>query len=148
MNTSNVGEKILAEHKHLRTLLRESEGHLEQPADSAAWLEGLREMLSGLIAVCSEHFELEEQNGMHVQLRDQSPRLAHRLKELLSDHARLLEALQQLVADLPTRTVAPNEAGPLKDRVLGVLGELREHERAENEVMMDAYWDDLGGEAG
>lgn len=148
MNTDHVGAKILSEHKNLRALLRELEQHLQQPAGSGAWLENLRQALFGLVDLCSEHFKLEEQTGLHVELREQSPRLASRLEKLLSDHGRILEGLRQLVADLPTESMAPSDTEPLKERILGVMETVREHERAENEVMMDAYWEDLGGEAG
>ena len=148
MNTENIGAKILSQHKDLRALLQALERHIQQPAGSDAWLESLREALSGLVDLCSEHFTLEEQTGLHVELREQSPRLAFRLEKLLSDHSRILEALRKLVAGLPTESIASSEADPLKERVLGVLEAFHEHERAENEIMMDAYWEDLGGEAG
>ncbi|MGD8316864.1 MAG: hemerythrin domain-containing protein [Myxococcales bacterium] len=148
MNTENTGAQILSEHKHLRALLQALEQHLQQPVDSDAWLPRLRNMLSGLVDLCSDHFRLEEETGLHIQLRDQSPRLASRLEQLLSDHSRILDELQKVAADLPTDSVVANEVGPLKERALGALQDIREHERAENEVMMDAYWDDLGGEAG
>lgn len=148
MNTENVGAKILTEHEDLRALLQASERHVQQPAGSDAWLENLRETLSGLVELCVEHFRLEEQAGLHVQLREQSPRLAFRLENLLSDHLRILEALRKLVTDLPIESIASGEADRVKERVLGVLEAVREHERAENEVMMDAYWEDLGGETG
>lgn len=148
MNTDNIGAKILSEHENLRALLQTLEQQVQQPAGSDAWLQNLRETLSRLVDLCSEHFRLEEQAGLHVQLREQSPRLAFRLERLLVDHFRILEALRKLVAVLPTESIASGEAGPLKERVLGVLEAVDEHERAENEVMMDAYWEDLGGEAG
>ena len=148
MNTENVGAKILSEHEDLRALLQRLERHVQQPGGSDGWLEKLRESLSRLVDLCSEHFRLEEQAGLHVQLREESPRLAFRLEKLLSDHSGILEALRKLVTDLPTEVSAPGDADTLKERVLGVVEAVHEHERAENEVMMDAYWEDLGGEAG
>ena len=148
MNTEHVGAKILSEHEDLRALLQTLERQVQQPAGPDAWLENLRETLSRLVDLCSEHFRLEEQAGLHVQLREQSPRLAFRLEKLLSDHARILEALRKLVTDLPIESIASGGVDPLKERVLGVLEAVHEHERAENEIMMDAYWQDLGGEAG
>lgn len=147
MNTENVGAEILSEHEDLRAVLQALERLVQQPAGSDAWLESLGKTLSGLVELCSKHFRFEEEAGLHVQLREQSPRLAFRLERLLSDHSQILKALQKLVTDLPT-SIASGEANPLKERVLGVVEALREHERAENEVMMDVYWDDLGGEAG
>lgn len=148
MNTNNVGAKILSEHQHLRALLKALEQHLQQPGESDVWLTGLRDMLAGLVDVCSEHFKLEEEAELHVQLREQSPRLASRLEKLLAEHARILAELQKLVADLATPSAAPGQTERLKQQVSSALEEVRQHERAENEVMMDAYWDDLGGEAG
>ena len=148
MNTENVGAKILAEHEELRALLRALEQQVRQSAGSDAWLENLRDTLSRVVDLCSEHFRLEEQAGLHVELREQSPRLAFRLEKLVSDHSRILEALQKLVTELPTESIASGGVDPLRERVLGALEAVREHERAENEIMMEAYWQDLGGEAG
>ncbi len=148
MNTEHVGTKILSEHKDLRALLRALEQHVRQPGSSRAWLESLREPLSALANRCSEHFQLEERAGLHVQLRDQSPRLAFRLEKLLSEHPRILAALQKLVVDLSGEAVSAGEAELFRERILAAVDAVREHERAENDVMMDAYWEDLGGEAG
>lgn len=148
MNTENIGAQILSDHKDLRALLEALERHVALSAGSEAWIGGLRETLSSLVDLCSEHFQLEERIGLHVQLREQSPRLAFRLEKLLAEHSRILDALRTLVTDLPTETPAAREADALKERVRGVLEAVQEHERSENEVMMDAYWDDLGGEAG
>ncbi len=148
MNTDDIGAKILSEHEDLHALLQALERHVQQSAGSDAWLENLRKKLSGLVDLCSEHFRLEEQAGLHAQVREKSPRLAFRLEKLLSDHFRILEGLRKLVGDLPTRSITSGEADPLKERVLGLLEAVRDHERAENEVMMDAYWEDLGGETG
>ena len=146
MNARDVGAKILSDHRDLRGALQALEQHLQQPADSQGWIGSLRDGLSGLVDLCSAHFEVEEQTGLHIQLREQSPRLAFRLERLVSDHRRILEGLQELARDLPAETIGRNEADPLKERVLRALETLHEHERAENEIMMDAYWDDLGGE--
>ena len=148
MNAEHLGAKILSEHKDLRGVLQALEQHLEQPADSDRWLEHLREALSGLVDLCSDHFAVEEETGLHVELREQSPRLAFRLEKLVSEHDGILDTLRKLVTDLPAKAVGPNEANPCKDRVQRALETVRSHERAESEIMMDAYWDDLGGESG
>ncbi|MBW2509422.1 MAG: hemerythrin domain-containing protein [Deltaproteobacteria bacterium] len=148
MSTESVGAQILSEHKDLRGLLRGLEQQAQRPVGSRGWVESVRAPLSQLADRCSEHFRLEEQAGLHVQLRDQSPRLAFKLERLLSEHGQILEVLSNLVGDLSREAAPPGEAEPLKERVLAAVEAIREHERAENEAMMDAYWEDLGGEAG
>ena len=148
MSTESIGAKILSEHKDLRALLRALEQHAQRPAGSREWAESVLAPLSELADRCSEHFRLEEQAGLHVQLRDQSPRLAFQLERLLSEHSQILEVLRKLVKNLQAQALAQGEAEPLKERVLAAVEAVREHERAENEAMMDAYWEDLGGEAG
>jgi len=148
MNTENVGARILSEHKNLRALLRKVERSVQQPAGSDAWMENLRRTLSDLVDLCAEHFRLEEQAGLHVQLRDQSPRLAFRLQKLLAEHSGILDTLEKLVTELPAQAVTSRDVEPLKQSVSVALEAVRQHERAENEVMMDAYWEDIGGEAG
>lgn len=148
MNTEHVGAKILSEHQGLRAHLRALEAHVRQPTVSDAALQTLREMVSKLIDLCSEHFRLEEQAGLHVQIREASPRLASRSEKLLDEHARLLDALRRLMVDCSVPSLSKGDAEALDRRVLVVIEALREHERTENEVMLDAYWDDLGGESG
>lgn len=149
MTTDEIGAQILSEHNDLRAVLQALEEHLRQPADSGGWLSSLQDELSGLLNLCSAHFRVEEEGGLHIQLRDQAPRLASRLEKLVSDHSRILESLQVLLTELQAETFRPNEPDPpCKKQVLRVLESLREHERAENEVMMDTYWNDLGGESG
>ena len=148
MNADKVETRILSDHKDLRGVLHALEQHLHQPLDSDGWLGNLREELCGLVDLCSVHFGLEEETGLHVELRERSPHLASRLERLVSDHGRILGALQKLVTDLPEPSTALNQAHPLKAAVLEALQTLREHERAENAIMMEAYWDDLGGESG
>lgn len=111
-------------------------------------MENLRRTLSDLVDLCAEHFRLEEQAGLHVQLRDQSPRLAFRLQKLLAEHSGILDTLEKLVTELPAQAVTSRDVEPLKQSVSVALEAVRQHERAENEVMMDAYWEDIGGEAG
>ena len=147
MNANELGAKILSDHKDLRGVLQALEEHLEQPTDSHGWLRSLRETLAGLLELCTAHFRLEEETGVHVQLREDSPHLASRLERLASDHSRILEELKKLVAALP-HSIELEATVSLKATVLGALDNLREHERAESAIMMDAYWDDLGGEGG
>lgn len=148
MSTKNVGATILSEHERLRVQLRALERQVRQAPASDAALQTLCEGLTRLVDLCTEHFRLEEEAGLHLQIREASPRLASRLEKLLSDHSRLLDELRQLAADCSDQSLAAPGAEPLNARALGVVAALREHERAENEVMMDAYWDDLGGESG
>lgn len=148
MGTENVGATILSQHETLRSRLRALEEQVRQPVASDAALQSLSEMLSSLVALCSAHFRREEDAGLHLELREASPRLASRLEKLLADHTRLLEQLRELAADCSDASRARAESPPVNERALDVVSALRAHERAENEVMMDAYWDDLGGESG
>ena len=148
MTADEIEAQILSDHKDLRGVLQALEEHLEQPIDSEGWLPSLSEALGSLLDLCTAHFQLEEETGLHVQLREESPHLATRLERLASDHCRILEELGKLLADLPVHSIELDETAPLKATVLGTLDILREHERAESAVMMDAYWDDLGGESG
>ena len=148
MTTEKVGAEILSDHNTLRALIGALEKHFQQRADAELWYETLREKVSALVDLCCEHFRLEEQSGLHVQLRQQSPRHAFRLEKLLGEHASILAGLQNLATDLATDSITAIETDSLKERVLLALESVRQHESAENEVMTDVYWDDLGGEAG
>lgn len=142
--------EILSNHGDLREMLRGLEQHLWQPVDSVGqWLATLREALHDLVEACRAHFRDEEVGGLHLQLRQHSPRLTIRLQQLVFDHPRILVALQDLAVHFPANEVITrNELRSLKERVQSTLEMVHAHERAETRVTMDAYWDDLGGESG
>jgi predicted membrane chloride channel (bestrophin family) len=141
-------DNILSDHEDLREMMRGLEQHLWQATDlDREWLTTLRKALHDFAEACRAHFRDEERGGLHLQLRDRSPRLAFRLQQLVYDHPRILVALQELVADFPPdEAMKPNELRSLKERVQSALEVVHAHERAETEITMDAYWDDLGGE--
>ena len=148
MSADEVEAKILADHKDLRGVLEALETHVDQSADSDDWATTLQGAFCGLVDLCTAHFGLEEETGVHLELRQESPHLASRLEKLLSDHGRILGALRTLTADLARPSGERDDVERLKARALEALEALREHERAESAIMMEAYWDDLGGESG
>jgi hypothetical protein len=82
-------------------------------------------------------------------------------ENLLSDHPRFGPQISKLVAEHPRIiqlfTAAANHAAPsgspeqrengaLVSHVQLALATLKRHEAEENEMIMNAYWDDLGGQ--
>lgn len=140
--------RLLSDHEDLREMMRVLEQHLWRATDSdRGWLTTLREALHGFVGACQAHFKDEERGGLHLQLRDRSPRFANRLQRLVYDHPRILVTLEELVADFPAyEAMTPNELRSLKERVQSALDVVHAHERAETAIAMEVYWDDLGGE--
>lgn len=123
--------KLLDDHRQVRGLLAD----LEQYArGSVADREKLRPTLLELRGKLEHHFKAEE--SMHSDLVADVPRLASRLGRLYADHTSLVDELVSTLAA---------EGGELTDRCQKLVGRIREHEAAENEVMQGAYWDDIGG---
>jgi len=150
-DTSNASRReILDDHAHVRGLLGGLEEHLDRPVEpEAEWRSELQVTLSDLHRRLQRHFKSEEKGGVHERLMQEAPRLAHRLDELFADHPAILERLTGLLASLSEEGGAsPLDVRALTDGTRQLIEQLSEHEASENEVMLDAYWDDLGGEGG
>jgi hypothetical protein len=91
-----------------------------------------------------EHFEAEEE-GPLFELPLRRPRFATRLEALKDEHPRLLaEAVRitEIVAGM--RNAELFELREINARIQLFVARLRRHEATENELIYEAYWDDIG----
>jgi len=96
--------------------------------------------------VVLEHFEHEEQDGYFREVIERAPRLSERADALLSEHpamAARLVALQTLAARRDEAVRWSTSLGKMFERFVECF---RAHEYAENQLIQEAYTDDIGAE--
>lgn len=120
---------------------------LSRPLEPAAeWLEALDRQLGALREILDSHFTDERQGELYGEMPARFPQFAGRLDSLEAEHAELLSRTDEL-----RRRAA--QLGPhsevfrlreLNGRLQLLAAILRRHEAEENELLMRAYWDDVG----
>jgi hypothetical protein len=127
--------RILAEHRRIRDLTQQIESAGDLP-ELLGHLEPFRSLLE-------LHFMGEEvADGLYDAIRAMAPRQIARLSQLEKEHRAFLADLDR-VADHARQCLA----GPVADvlnEARGVVQRLLAHERAEDDVLMDTMYTDLG----
>jgi hypothetical protein len=125
-----LDEQILAEHQRVRALNHQ----LQASTDVAGLLTCLTELRSLLV----QHFKLEEEpSGFFDTVRAQAPQHRAKVNHLQAEHAGLLRDLDALAA-------RASRFAELLDDARNLGARLSSHEAAEDEVLMDTTFTDLG----
>ena len=139
-------QETLDEHHECMEYIEALEACLDRkPDDPKRWILGIMEHLPGLAHAMREHFEAEEEGPLFTELAKRRPAVGSRLDALKEEHPRLLREIEKIT----------EIAGGLHDAELYQLREinariqlfvarLRRHEATENELIFEAYWDDVG----
>jgi hypothetical protein len=89
----------------------------------------------------TDHFGFEEQSGWTDAVRKQEPRLEHAIQNLVDEHRELVQSLDTLIEEAE----AQNKLGDVfYQKVQRWIERVREHETRENELLEDAFVEDLG----
>ncbi len=116
------------------------------PDHEGGWLEALRGELDELATALMAHFEEEMASDLYGSLAHRAPQCSARLEELMDEHDEILQRLDAV----------REEAGQLSDdaelyqlRELNAHAQMlaaiiRRHEAEENEMVMRAYWQEIG----
>ncbi|HLN32229.1 MAG TPA: DUF2267 domain-containing protein [Gemmataceae bacterium] len=125
--------------------LLEDLGKLEEAAraDSGEGLAKLRTRLDVTRAHVTEHFRFEEQNGYMDAVRKREPRLERTIQQLAAEHRQVAESLEQLVEQA---AVATSLTDPFREEIRGWVDRVRQHEARENDVVQDAFYQDISAE--
>jgi iron-sulfur cluster repair protein YtfE (RIC family) len=102
-------------------------------------------LLTALRRELKEHFALEESVGFLAAAADAAPRLSRRASRLTREHADVDAALARLLQDLLSSQKSPERWATLLEVFAGLSETLLAHERAEEEMVRQAFMDDLGG---
>ncbi|RLB47521.1 MAG: hypothetical protein DRJ42_25235 [Deltaproteobacteria bacterium] len=138
-------EEILEDHRHVRASLEDLEKHIgQETADEGPWRDHLKGLLSDFEERLKKHFKFEEEGGLFEQLKEEAPRLANRVDKIFADHPAILAQLQKLSGGLSTGPSGMSMS-VLIEETSKLITHVREHEAEENDIMMGALWDDVGG---
>ena len=140
-----LGTEIAEEHRRLTRAIRAVEETLDQHPN-AAWLRDLLPRIERLSDTAEAHFHSEGSSELYRELPEESPRFAKRLEELENEHDAILD-LARAAVDLARSLSADAEIYELREldaRVQWLLAFLRRHEAEETEIVMRAYWEEVG----
>ena len=143
---ASIVKETRDEHRACMQLLSEVEECLDRPPDDpAGWISDLKRKLTELATALDEHFTGEEAGPVFRKLPIHHPRLAGPLKKLEDEHATMrsdLKTVRGKADELDDPEVF--ELRELNARVQLFVARLRRHEAAENEIVIQAYWDEVG----
>jgi hypothetical protein len=139
-------QDTLDEHRECMQIVSEIEACLDsQPDDSDRWVGRLLEHLPVLARTMREHFKDEEGGSLFTELPQRRPRIAPRLEALKDEHPRMLVEIEKIIEIAGgLREAEIYELRELNARIQLFVARLRRHEAAENELIYEVYWDDIG----
>jgi len=139
-------QNTLDEHRECMQFVSALEACLDrQPDGSGRWVADLLEHLPGLARTMREHFEGEERGPLYGDLPQRRPRTATRLEALKVEHPLMLAEIAKIIdiaGDMGDAEIY--ELRELNARIQLFVARLRRHEAAENELIFEVYWDDVG----
>jgi RNA polymerase-binding transcription factor DksA len=146
--TENLRGQHLRIRDSLDTLAELIEAASERgaaPSDVQADREVTVVVLEDLDSELREHFALEERDGYLAEATRVAPHLHRQASALLAQHGAFCDQLAAMLG--PVREVGPGEQvwADLAEQFGRFASELREHERAEGELISRAHGEDLGG---
>ena len=128
-------------HASLLADLRKLEQVLQADPGVSYLTLNLRDRLVAMRSHITEHFGFEERNGWMDAVRKQEPRLEHAIQQILEEHRHLVQSLDTLIEEADAATKLEDL---LRQKVLRWIQRVREHEASENELLEDAFVEDLG----
>jgi hypothetical protein len=141
-----IVDEIREEHRGCMEVVAEVEGCLDcRPDREGRWVSRLLESLPRLATTLRTHFEVEQQGPLYRKLPIDFPRFAHRLEQLEAEHVRILEVVDGAVAR--ARNLAGSEMSDVRElnaQVQLVVATIRRHEAEEDEILIQAHWDEVG----
>ncbi len=141
-------QEIKDDHHELRQLMHHTAAIFNRPTWMRIEYDRLVDLFSKLRDQLAMHFSLEEAFGYFEDAISSAPHLAKRAEQLRSQHLELYAALCRLVerAEQLLYHEAPAIAfSRLAEGYQEFASSLHEHERRENELILQALDDDLGG---
>lgn len=133
-------QQLLGECEALRPILNSDLSH-----DVAVWAASCRKHFHRLHVYLREHMFHEEAGGFMRDVLEQRPTLTNKVNALKREHAEIrseCEAIENAL--LHEETVTPEQAADLVKRIVALIERVHRHERAENYLLQDAFFDDIG----
>ena len=144
-------ERILREHRELRTLLDELSLFTVEPRPGIGemgyhtWGAALARHLVELHDRLFRHFRTEDESGFFVQVKKQRPRYAKVVDRIFAEHPLFLTEIQSIVGDCLAYSTgnAPDEPR-LRLRLRTLLDRLKDHEERESDLLQRLHGRDHG----
>ncbi len=138
---SAASERIEEQHAHLRDMIAEIRGTLENQEEE---VEQVNHQLAALLKELVAHFLDEEDDGFFDQIEQKVPRLSPEVRHLKEEHQQFLEQMRVLVATAESRAGTPLWWQSLKTDFHEFSKALMHHESTENQLLQRAYNEDIG----
>lgn len=140
-------QEIKEDNSHLKELLAATSTALALDRDTPIRPRALAALMSRLRDQLATHFSLEEFFGYFDDAVDSAPRLSAEADVLRSQHETLYLTISKLAEDAERLLYGPvpnNGLSALATRFQAFYEELTRHEDSENELIMRAFYDDIG----
>jgi len=142
--TKGPAEQALDDHRETMAVVAEVESCMDRNPDRA-WVADLATELPRLESTLRRHFAEEQEGPLYSRLPFQHPRLAARLGRLEAEHAVVLRSIRDAVERAGTLGEAPlYELRAFASQVQLLVATIRRHEAEENEIILEADWDEVG----
>jgi hypothetical protein len=135
-----------------RAELHESMAALEQalagagPGRVEAWAERVHVALVELSADLRTHVHLTEApGGVYEEVVAAAPRLAGRVRRLVTEHNEMVRLVEELIARAGG-ALDDEGVALVRTRAMTLLGRLVRHRQASADLLYEAYETDVGGE--
>ena len=140
-------QDIKEDNIHLKELLAATSTALAQDTNTLIRPRALAELMSRLRDQLATHFSLEEFFGYFDDAIDTAPRLSAEADVLRCQHETLYLSISGLADDAERLLYGPvpdNALSALATRFQVFYEELTRHEESENDLIMRAFYDDIG----
>lgn len=136
---------VLSEHQHIRRQVDALELALEKRAQGGrAWLDEIVPLLGELATGLVSHFKGEEAE-FFSDVNKRLPRHVPTVERLIEQHKGLSKDFETVASQMATLDPQKSDTVEQFAALLSqTLKQLRAHEEQENELMLVAYWQDLG----
>lgn len=135
-------ERFFEEHERIEALLEELETAVSKRDRPPS--EVIR-LLSELPVHLEAHFAFEEAGRFFDEGMLRAPHLQPKADKILAEHSPLVDAAKALATDAAGDDPgSPGWWERVRDRFLAVKNDLSRHEHAENDLVQEAYIQDLG----
>jgi len=137
--------QVLDEHRDLTDRVTELDQWVAPgAAKEANWAAGLERRVGVVLEHLKMHFAGDAEGSLFAEVSMSAPHLSGRLTTLAAEHSQILKAFQQ-VAD-GVKSVGDDDKAQARLALMtqAAIATLRRHEAEENEIIMRAFWEDLG----
>ena len=140
-STHELMDQIHREHEELRDAL----GNIHRTLGRReAGVATVAEMLSSLGDDVETHFSEEETAGFFDDVLERAPRLSDRIDTLRAEHQQLSAAVEKLEEVATSGDGSADWWQQIETAFHEFSKELMHHESCENELLLEAYTDDIG----